>query len=194
MKKISLNLLALASLVLLLASCSGKVEEPKVQDMAGDLSDLPSWVLSPQSDEGVTAVGIAAPSRGGIQFQIPKAELDGKANIASEIQSKISRLTKSSLRSAGVNENEDVESFFAQATKEVVKDLPMSGVRRINTYRAKDGTLYVQMLLSNKDYTAFIENGQKTFESMLKGSNLGQNNIEKTQEATKALFDELDNQ
>ncbi len=192
--KIILNIITIISILFLSFSCAKKNETPKVQDLSGDLSNLPSWVLSPESDQGVTAVGIAAPSRGGIQFQIPKAELDGKANIASIIQSKVSRITKNSLRSAGVNDNEDVEDFFAQATKEVVKDLPLSGIKRINTYRSKDGTLYVQMLLTNKDYTSFIENGQNTFEAMLQKSNIGQGNINKTEAATKALFDELENE
>ncbi len=177
-----------------ISSCIQKIEAPQAKPAIENSSELPDWVLNPQSDEGVTAVGIAAKSRGGIQFQIPKAELNGKSNIASIIQSKISRLTKNSLRSASVNDNEDIEDFFAQATKEVVKDLPLSGIKRINLHQGKDGTLYVQMLLTNKDYTSFIANGQKTFESMLKQSNIGQGNINKSQEASKALFDELANE
>ena len=174
-------------------SCSSKNKEKKI-DLYGDLSDLPSWILSPKSQDGVTAVGISNPSKGGIQFQINKAELDGKANIAAIIQSKISRLTKNSLWAAKVNNNEDVDDFFAQATKEIIKDLPLSGVKRIKTYRAKDGVLYVQMLLSNKDYTSFIKNGQKTFDSMLRTSDIATSNIDKTQKASEILFKELENQ
>lgn len=190
-----LKKIIILSLSLSIISCANKDPlKQKPQELYGDLSDLPQWVLAPKSDSGVTAVGIAGPSRGGIKFQIPRAELDGKANIAAIIQSRISRITKNSLRSAQVNENEDVEEFFAQATKEVIKDLPLSGVKRVKTYRAQDGTLYVQMLLTNKDYSSFIENGQKTFDQLLKKSNLGQDNINKTEAATKSLFEELENE
>ena len=158
----------------------------------GSLENLPSWVVDPSVKDGVAAVGIASPSKGGIQFQIPKAELDAKANIAATIQSEISRITKQSLRSGKVNENDDVEEFFAQATKEVVKDLPLSGVKRINIFKDKDGTLYVHMVLKNEDFSKFLENSEKTFQARLAKSNLARGNINKAQEATKELFDELE--
>ncbi len=157
-----------------------------------ELSNLPAWVIDPSVADGVGGVGIASPSKGGIQFQIPKAELDAKANIAATIQSEISRITKNSLRSAQVNGNDDVEEFFAQATKEVVKNLPLSGVKRVNMYKAEDGSLYIQMVLKNEDYSKFLEASEKTFAARAAKSNLGRENINKTQAATKELFDELE--
>lgn len=158
----------------------------------GGLETLPTWIVDPAVKDGVAAVGISSPSKGGIQFQIPKAELDAKANIAATIQSEISRVTKQSLRSGKVNENDDVEEFFAQATKEVIKDLPLSGVKRINMFKGKDGTLYIHMVLKNEDFSKFLENSEKTFQARLAKSNLARGNINKAQEATKELFDELE--
>jgi hypothetical protein len=186
-------LLALSVAVLSFSfACAKKNVAPTNASVKNELSNLPAWVVDPTVPDGVGAVGIAAPSKGGIQFQIPKAELDAKANIAATIQSEISRITKNSLRSAKVNENDDVEEFFAQATKEVVKNLPLSGVKRINIFKAEDGTLYVQMVLKNEDYSKFLENSQKTFEARAAKSSLGRENINKTQAATKELFDELE--
>ena len=189
MKKIIFTIL---TAVLLFSACATKKE---VQKEAGNqLKDLPEWVLNPSSGvkEGVAGVGIAGPSRGGITVQIPKAELDAKANIASTIQSEISRVTKNALRSAKVNENDDVEEFFAQASKEVVKNLPMSGAKRDKIFKAEDGTLYIRMVLGTEDYSKFLKNSQKEFEDKLAKSNLSRNNITKSQEATKDLFDELE--
>jgi hypothetical protein len=182
---------ALAASLLLTFSCSKKDKNPAINS-GKELSDLPSWVIDPSVADGVGGVGIASPSKGGIQFQIPKAELDAKANIAATIQSEISRITKNSLRSAQVNGNDDVEEFFAQATKEVVKNLPLSGVKRVNMYKAADGSLYIQMVLKNEDYSKFLEASEKTFAARAAKSNLGRENINRTQEATKALFDELE--
>ena len=190
MKNKITSAIIVASLALFGFSCSHKEAAKKID--AGNLSDLPAWVLDPTMPDGVAAVGIASPSTGGIKFQLPKAELDAKANIAATIQSEISRITKDALRSAKVNDNDDVEEFFAQATKEVVKDLPLSGVKRLNIFKAEDGTLYVHMMLSNEDYGKFLENGQKTLESRLAKSKLGRENINKSQEATKELFSELE--
>jgi len=184
-------ILATAIIALSFSFACAKKDETK-PTVKGELSNLPAWVIDPSVKDGVGGVGIAAPSKGGIQFQIPKAELDAKGNIASTIQGEISRVTKNAMRSAKVNENDDVEEFFAQATKEVVKDLPLSGVKRVNMYKAEDGTLYIQMVLGNEDYSKFLQNSEKTFAARAARSNLGRDNINKTQAATKDLFDELE--
>lgn len=188
MKKI---LLAASVIALSFSFACAKKEAP-VTNAKNDLSELPQWVLDPAVKDGVAAVGIASKSQGGIKFQIPKAELDAKANIAAIIQAEISRITKDSMRSARVNDNDDVEEFFAQATKEVVKNLPLSGVKRLNIFKDKDGTLYVHMVLKNDDYAKFLENSEKTFQARLAKSNMGRDNINKSQAASKELFDELE--
>lgn len=172
-------------------SCS-KNSNLQTNKTSDDLSDLPEWILDTKIKDGVAAVGIAGPSRAGITVQLPKAELDAKANIAATIQSEISRVTKNALRSGKVNDADDVEEFFAQASKEVVKNLPLSGARRIHMFKAQDGTLYVHMMIDDQDYSKFLKNSQKEFEEKLKKSNLSRDNIDKSQIATKELFEELD--
>lgn len=183
--------LVAASTAALILTFSCAKKDQKIA-ATGDLKDLPAWVVDPSVKDGVAAVGIAGPSKGGIKFQIPKAELDAKANIATTIGSEISRITKNALRSANVNDNDDVEEFFSQATKEVVKDLPLSGVKRLNMHKAEDGTLYIQMVLTNEDYSKFLTNSEKNLQARLAKSNLGRENINKSQEATKEIFDELE--
>ena len=175
----------------LLFSCAPKGEVKKTSGN-NDLGDLPEWVLDPKIKDGVAAVGIASPSRAGITVQLPKAELDAKANIAATIQSEVSRVTKNALRSGKVNDADDVEEFFAQASKEVVKNLPLSGARRIHMFKSQDGTLYVHMMIDDQDYSKFLKNSQKDYEDKLKKSNLSRDNINKSQAATKELFDELE--
>jgi hypothetical protein len=189
MKKFT-SFLAIIALSLTV-SCASKKTSPNPK-ITGDLSNLPSWVLDPTVEDGIGAVGIAGPSKGGLKFQIPRAQIDAKANIAATIQSEISRLTKSSLRSADINNNDDVEEFFAQATKEVVKNLPLSGVKRVAMFKADDGSLYVHMVLKEGDYAKFLENSEKVFAARAGKLNIGRDNINKAQEATKELFDELE--
>jgi len=177
-------------LVLMLAVACGKAE-PRLK-LKGELVELPEWVITPDREDGIAAVGISQPSRGGMLFEIKKAELDAKGNIATKIQSEISRVTKQALREANVNNINDVETVFSQVTKEVVKDVPLTGVQRINIYKYKDGTLYVHMILKDADYSKYLANSQKMFEQRLQNANLARENLNKAQEATKSLFDELD--
>ncbi len=157
-----------------------------------NLDNLPDWVLSPEVESGVAGVGIASKSKGGFKFQVRKAEMDAKANIATTIQSEISRVTKEALREADVNGVNDVEQVFSQATKEVVRNMPLSGATRINIYKDNDGTLYVHMILKNKNYSQYLRNSQKIYEDRLKAAGLARDNLDKSQEAVKELFDELE--
>lgn len=191
MKKLLASTLVLAVAATgIISGCSSKKEVKQSQN-----SNLPEWVIDPNSGitDGVAGVGIGSKSSGGIKFQIPKAEMDAKANIASAISSEISRVTKDALREAKVNDVNDVEQVFSQATKEVVKNMPMSGVKRINMWTdPADGTLYIRMILKNEDYGKYIQNSQKMYENRLKQANLGRENLDKSQEAVKGLFDELE--
>lgn len=183
----------IASLAVICLSLTVSCSHKDAKNNPGkNLSNLPSWVLDPNVKDGIAAVGIASPSKGGIKFQIPAAELDAKANIAATIKSEISRVTKNSLRSANVNSADDVEEFFAQASKEVVKNLPLSGVRRINIFQADDKTLYVHMVLRNEDYSEFLKNSENSLAATLKKSKLSRENITKSEKASKAIFDELE--
>jgi len=180
-------------IILSLSGCAGRsknvADAPKIE---GELANLPKWVLEPDINGGLAAVGIAQPSKGGLQFQIPKAETDARANIATKISSTISRVTKQALRESNVSGVNDVEDVFSQATKEVVKDIPLSGVKRINMYQAKDGTLYVHMEITKEDYSSYLDNSRKVYEKLLDNSNLSRSNLNKSQEAVKELFDELE--
>ena len=187
------KLLAIALSTTLLFSCAKTtISDLGKNNKTQNISELPEWVVIPDIKDGVAAVGIASPSVGGIKFQIPQAEIDAKANIASAINSEISRITKDALREAKVGDVNDVEQTFSQATKEVIKNMPMSGVKRINMYQAKDGTLYIRMALKNEDYSKYLQNSQKMYENRLKQANLSRDNLDKSQEAVKGLFEELD--
>ncbi len=176
--------------LLLTISCSK--EEPKKD--VGKLSNLPAWVLDPKVEGGIGGVGIAQPSRGGIRFQIPKAEMDARANIAATIQTEVNRVTKNALRESNTNGINDVEDFFSQATKDIVKNLPLSGIERINIYQAQDGTLYVHMKLGDKDYSKYIKNSQKSLSKSLQEANIARENIANAEEAAKDMFKDLENE
>ena len=48
------------------------------------------------------------------------------------------------------------------------------------------------MVLKNEDYTKFLKNSEKNLEARLKKSGLSRDNINKSEQASKELFDELD--
>ncbi len=153
--------------------------------------ELPEWVMNPAIQYGYGGVGIAAPSQGGLKFQVAIAEIDAKGAIAAQLGAEISRLTKNALRSAQVNGVDDVEEFFEQATKEIIKDIPLNGIVRDKFAYDKDGTLYLHMTFRSDDYHKFLDASEAKVMAKLQNSRIARENINKGQEATKAIFEEL---
>ena len=77
------------------------VQKPKDVGSLQQLQ-LPEWVVDPSIQGMISAVGIAPKTAGGIKMQIAQAEADAMANMAAQIQTSVSRVTKESLRRAGV--------------------------------------------------------------------------------------------
>ena len=156
--------------------------------------DIPNWEgLYQASDKGrirsLDRVKNCKNAKGKILNPISRYNREGY--LAAKIQSEISRVTKNSLRSANVNNVDDVEEFFAQATKEVVNSLPLNGVMRDKIYQGKDGSLYIHVILKPDAYEAFLEQTEKALKSRIK-KNIARENINETEKATKAIFDELE--
>lgn len=188
MKKQFLSIII--SSLILLTSCASNKEI--INNSSEELSHLPSWVINPNIDGNIAAVGIASRSRGGLRFQIPQAEADARANIAAQINTEVSRLTKDALRSASISGNEEVESVFSQVTKNIIKKIPLRGAKRINMYKdAQDGNLYIHMSLDNKMILNYLKENKKLFKQAIKANNMTRNHIDQAQEAVNELFTEL---
>jgi gas vesicle protein len=174
-----------------LSSCTIKPEAASVMETSA-LVHLPNWVLNPQIEGSIAAVGIAPKSKGGLQFQIPKAEADARANIAAQISTEVSRLTKNSLREAQLDEVNDVENVFTQATKNLIKKIPISGSRRINMYvDPNDGSLYVHMSLDSKMIATYFEQNKNYMKTMVENAALSRDRLNQAQAAVDSLYEEL---
>lgn len=195
MKKFNLYLLCVLSLFAV--SC-GKKESP-VQKESGSIQNLqlPDWVIDPHVEGMIADVGIAPKTAGGIKMQIAQAEADARANIAAQIQTKVSSITKESMRRAAVasekGETEAVDSYFAKATKSVVDQVPITGARRKNMFQSPvDGSLYIQMVVDMEPVRNYLIQSSEGLAKGLKNFNATQEAIKKTEDSMKDLFSELD--
>ncbi len=172
------------------------VQKPKDVGSLQQLQ-LPEWVVDPSIQGMISAVGIAPKTAGGIKMQIAQAEADAIANMAAQIQTSVSRVTKESLRRAGVATDgknlEAVDSYFAQATKSLVKNVPISGAKRKNIFQSPiDGSLYIQMVIDQTLVQEYLVGTSGTLASGMKNFNMTQRTIAQTENAMKDLFSELD--
>ena len=78
-----ITILILSSLFSLNACSSKKIIEEK--KVSAELAHLPNWVLNPNLDDSIAAVGISPKNRGGLRFQIPQAEADANKKGISQV-------------------------------------------------------------------------------------------------------------
>ena len=81
-----------------------------------------------------------------------------------------------------------VKKIFDQATKEVIKNIPLSKASEISSYKDRDGVLYIHLFLKNEDYQKSPKAVQEIFQKHVDKSNLKNNDRKKANEAVKALF------
>jgi hypothetical protein len=178
--------------LLMIVSCASKNKDAEIESKSA-LNHLPSWVLTPEVKGSIAAVGIAPKSKGGIQFQIPQAESDARANIAAQIETEVSRLSKDSLRAARIGDDEQVENVFTQATKTIIKKIPLRGARRINIYKdPEEGSLYVHMKIDSEMVAGYFEDNKKLFSDTLRKSAVDRAKLDDAEKAVEHLYKELD--
>lgn len=199
MKLLSVVTVKVVSLCMLLFLSSCFFKKTKETQDIGQLKQLqlPDWVIDPSVTGYVSAVGIAPKTAGGIKMQIAQAEADAMGNMAAQIQTTVSRVTKESIRRAGVatggTNNEAVDDYFAQATKSLVKNVPISGAKRKNIYQSpQDGVLYIQMILDQTVVKEYLANASSMVAGGMANFNATQKTIASTERAMKDLFNELD--
>ncbi len=181
--------LTILALLIIFSACSKPTIQEKTQ------LDLPSWVINPNIEGKISAVGIAPKSKGGLQIQIPQAEADARANIAAIIQTEVSRITKNAIRSAKISDIEEFDNIFSQATRNLVKKFPLSGSKRVNMYKDNnDGSLYIQMALDRALVKNYFNENQKILEEQIKKASSKQDYINKASKAVEKLYNDLDKQ
>ena len=193
------SLLSIAT-VLLISGCSTTTvttpQEQKAQTLKEEqikaANSLPSWVLNPQSNEGITAVGMAGYSRHGIKIMKPQAEMDARAKLAGQIQTFISRSQKQALLATQVGDTDDMESVFLQSTKEVVKQVPLSGAVIINQKMVENGDYYVQLVIKKRELMNELNERKDIYKKNLENANLTRKNIDDGMKVLDKMMDNLD--
>ena len=166
----------------------------------GKLEDIgaPDWVFNPSSvsknDNEIAAVGIGEQSKGGLKVQIAQAKSDARGNIANQILSEVARISKDAIRKTNIAGVEDIEKIFSQATQEIVRDLPLSGVEQTHIWQdPKTDILYVRMTIDSKKVASHLNDSMEIYSKRLKQSGISSHNESKEKELISTLNNDVEN-
>jgi len=192
----SLLLALLAATAITFTGCADKspqsAAEKQKQDQIEANNNLPSWVMDPKVEGGISAVGVAGYSKHGMQIMLPQAELDGRAKQAGQIQTVVSRVQKQAMRHNKINELDDLENVFKQASKEVIKKMPLSGARKMKQFQAADGTFYVLMVIEKREVSRHLNDMKTTYQDHMKEAQMTRKSLDQGMQVLDDMMKELD--
>ncbi len=162
------------------------------KEMINSVNNLPAWVINPKVEGGIAAVGIAGYSKHGQQVMLPEAEMDARSKLAGKIQTIISQLQKKAMRHTKVNDIDELDTAFKQATKEVIKKMPLSGANRINMYQSEDGTLYIHTVIQKREVAEYLVDVKGSYKQHMEDAKLSRQNIDEGMKVLDSMMDELD--
>lgn len=186
---------------LTLSSCSKKEESAKLGniDAKGQVipADLPDWVANPYSglNPGTLAgVGISSPPGAGSQLKylIMQAESQARAEIATTLESEISRVIKEATQSVSAANMNAAESSFSAVTQEVVKNVRVSGAVRDKIYQDKSGVVYVRAIVDSAVVKKYLTDSVENYSKAMQSAGFSNATIQKTNASLKHLFDDLE--
>jgi len=200
MKKQLFITLGLTSLILF-TGCSQKelsieekaeIAQEKKEEMMSAIEKLPSWVISPSVDNSISSVGMTNYSKHGLHAMLTLAEMDGRAKLAGQIQTTVSQLQEKSMRLMKIESIDEMEDIFTQVTKEVIKDIPLSGVQRVNIHQADDGSLYVLMAINNKNISDILERSKGVYKQHMENAKVAKENLDQGMVVLDSMIDKLE--
>lgn len=193
--KTKLMLLTASAAAIMFTGCAGNMNttpQGEKGKMVQINNNLPSWVINPKVEGGIASVGITGYSKHGMEIMMPQAEMDARAKLAGQIQTIVSQVQKKSMRAVKINDIDEFEKSFKNATKEVIKKMPLSGAQRINVFQANDGTLYVHMVIEKREVSKHIGDMKNTYKKHMQEAKISRDNIDEGMKVLDDMMSELD--
>ncbi|QWV92380.1 LPP20 family lipoprotein [Geomonas oryzisoli] len=109
----------------------------------------PQWVLDPGSVPGLNAVGSAAKSPGGIQFQRNEAMAGGRDELARMLSIKVKNSFKNFAEQTGVGDSQTFDKVTTSVSQQLAKQT-LNGSKQKDLWIGADGTMYILVALDPK--------------------------------------------
>ena len=149
--------------VALLTIFSGCASKPEKKDFGqvGDLADAPSWVLNPEVEGVLAAVGSSKMSKAGIQFTRTNALANGRDELARQMSLKVKNLVKNFTQATGIGDDETVDKVSSSVSKQVAKQT-LTGSKQKSMWISPGNELFVLVVLDAKSVAQAVKEQVQT--------------------------------
>ncbi len=180
---------------LLMSGCAQKAESVVAQGAPAQISlefdGAPAWVMEPNIEGAMCALGSAKVGPAGIGFAMTEATGNGRDDLARQALVNVSNMLKNFTQQTGVGDQAAVDKVVTQVSKQLAKQ-DLSGSKATKKWISKTGTLWVLVAMQDPSKaTAAIKETVKT--SFKNDQALWQQfQAKKAQDELDASLDKLD--
>ena len=167
-KKISIVAASVVAASFLFTGCGQQPEIAQAPtQVKNKFSNAPKWVLDPQVEGGIAAVGIAAATPAGMSFQRTQALGNGRDELARQLELKVTNMLKDFTQTTGVGSAATVDKVASSVSKQIANQT-LTGSKQKAMWIADDGELYILVVL---DPTAVKKETENAVKSSFKNDN-----------------------
>lgn len=178
MTKIIKNIVALTLVAAAITGCSSKKAEPKKKEIYTPTFTCkqegvaaPRWTCIPEVPGYYAGVGVAEKSAAGIAHMRRVALMNGRSDLAQQIESKIKDKMEGFTRATGNGSAETVDKVTTAVTKQVAK-VDLKDSKAIDMWNAPSGAIYMLVTVPQANVNKEVKKVYKeTVNSSFKNDN-----------------------
>jgi len=162
-KKVTITVFSVAAATMLMTGCAqneAQVAQAPAQ-VKNKFSNAPKWVLNPQVEGGIAAVGISQASPAGMQFQRTEAMANGRDELVRQLELKVNNMVKNFTQVTGVGSAATVDKVSSSVSKQVASQT-LAGSKQKDMWIADDGELYILMVMDPNAVAKATQEAAKT--------------------------------
>ncbi|HFB54076.1 MAG TPA: hypothetical protein ENJ67_05020 [Sulfurimonas autotrophica] len=167
MKKIIRNTALVALAALTITGCSDKKPEPKKEAYNPTFKCMqenvlaPRWTCIPEVEGFYAGVGVAEKSAAGIAHMRRVALMNGRSDLAQQIQTQVKDKIEGFTRATGNGSAETVDKVTTAVTKQVAK-VDLKGSKAVDMWQAPSGALYMLVTVPQENINAEVKKAVKS--------------------------------
>lgn len=172
------NLALLVIVTITIAGCSSKKAEPKQQEIytptfacKQEGVEAPKWTCIPEVSGYYAGVGVAEKSAAGVAHMRRVALMNGRSDLAQQIESKVKDKIEGFTRATGNGSAETVDKVTTAVTKQVAK-VDLRDSKAIDMWNAPSGAMYILVTVPETSVNKEVKDiYHKTVDSSFKNNN-----------------------
>jgi len=168
MKKILKNATILTVAMIALSGCGDKEPTPPKQEAPTHTFECkqenvlaPKWTCIPEVEGYYAGVGVAEKSAAGIAHMRRVALMNGRSDLAQQIQTEVKDKIEGFTRATGNGSAETVDKVTTAVTKQIAK-VDLKGSKAVDMWQAPSGAIYMLVTVPKEEVNKEVKKAVKT--------------------------------